>query len=204
MSDGEERSDASLVLGLSLFIMLLAFFIVLNGLSEFSEPKVGAAFESLDTAFAKNILVTEFSENSADERESDAGGAGDSVEELQGILRSILPNLNLNVSPDSGGGNQMVIRMKKGQFAKLSKSMMPVFVRILTQKDQTQSYGVTFTSYVRDPMAREAVTSFKFIDRYVGKMVAAGLPRYRASLSVEKGNPSMMSIGFFPMREGAQ
>ena len=80
---------------LSIFIILLAFFIVLNGLSQYSEPKVGQALESLENAFSQSILPEITDKSSMDEREQNSEGQGDAVKELQGVLKSLLPNLDI-------------------------------------------------------------------------------------------------------------
>lgn len=199
-NEAESGGDTSLVLSLSLFIILLAFFIVLNGLSEFSKPKVDQAFDSLDLAFATNILPADLDKASADERASADSGSGDAVEQLQGILTSLLPDLNMNIGDgDTSSGNIMMIRLPKDRFERLADDLVPLFVRILTQKDQKYEYGLVMDSYVRDTGDDRAFKSFSVLNQYKGMMVRGGLEDYRVSLGVERGNPAMMSISFLPM-----
>ena len=66
----------STLLSLSLFIILLAFFIVLNSLSVFSLPKVDQTFTSLDDAFSTKFIETRFDRKTADERNQSGEGAG--------------------------------------------------------------------------------------------------------------------------------
>lgn len=191
-----------MVLSLSLFIILLAFFMVMNGLSEFSKPKADQAFDSLDIAFSANIVPTDFIKTSPLAVSDMQEGAGDAVEEMQGVLRSILPDLNMTVSPNPNGGNVMQIRIQKTHFERVSADMIPLFNRVLLQKDQKQLYGITLTSYVRDPLSDGARTSFDFIRAYADRMKEAGLPSYRVSLEVEQGNPAIMAIDFAPFDGG--
>lgn len=197
-------SDASLVLGLSLFIILLAFFIVLNGLSQYSEPKVGRALESLETAFAQTILPSETEKSSMDERAQDDTGQGDAVKELEGVLKSLLPNLNMVANPNSNGGSTMAVRMEKGQFERLSNNLIPLFVRILTEKDAELSYGLTFTSYVRNPFGPKAIDSLNMLNGYMNDMLNAGLPSNRMGLNIDQGNPAIIMITFESLPKGLQ
>ena len=115
-NDDSESSQTSLVLSLSLFIILLAFFMVMNGLSEFSKPKADQAFDSLDIAFSTKIAPTDFVKTSANDAAETQDGSGDAVEDVQAVLRSILPDLNMTMSAHPDGGNMMQIRMQKSQF----------------------------------------------------------------------------------------
>lgn len=199
VEDNGEGSQISLILSLSLFIILLAFFIVLNGLSEFSEPKVNQAFDSLDIAFAQNIFPTEYTKKAVSESQSPDGGAGDAVEELQGILKSILPNLNLETNPDATGGQTMMVRMSKDRFEALAADLIPLLVRVLMQKDQKQNYHLVLTSFVRDPLAQSAGRSFAVIDDYYARLIYAGLDAHRLQLRIETGNPALLGLSFYPM-----
>jgi hypothetical protein len=204
MDDDQAGSQSSLVLSLSLFILLLAFFIILNGLSEYSQPKMDQAFDSLDLAFSTNITPTEMTKTAPDEREKNKDGAGDSLEELQGILSSLLPDLNMQMgATPNDDGNEMVLHLPKAQYEKLSVDLRPLFVRILNQKDRTQTYGLTFVSYVRDPLSENAKISLNIVNQYREALIEDGLVAYRASTEIAKGNPAMLAIRFEPYR-GAQ
>lgn len=53
---GDGGNGTDLVLTLALFILLLAFFILLNSMSTFRDEKVGQVLESVDDAFAATTL----------------------------------------------------------------------------------------------------------------------------------------------------
>lgn len=173
----------------------------MNGLSEYSKPKVDQAFDSLDITFSTKIVPSEFTKTAADEREKHQDGQGDSIEELEGILTSILPNLKINMESGENGSQTMTLRISKVKFEKILGDMIPLFIRILTQKDQEQKYGLVLTSYVRDPLNPRAENSLNIIKDYSQKMVAAGLPSYRVSNVISKGNPAMLAISFEPYQE---
>ena len=196
---GTVASQGALLLGLSLFIILLAFFIVLNGLSQYSEQKVGRAIESLETAFSQSIITTPSEKSSMNESQGGDTGQGDSIKELQGVLQSILPNLNMQSNPNPNGGSVMAIRMEKNQFERMSNNLIPLFARILNEKDSTFSYGVSFTSYVRDPASEQANQSFSVLNKYHERMVGLGVSPSRLSMILTRGNPAIIMFTFESM-----
>lgn len=203
-ADSLISSDGSLVLGLSLFIILLAFFIVLNGMSQYSEPKVGKALESLETAFSQSILPAPVEKSAMDERSESDMGQGDAVKELEGVLKSLLPNLNMVANPNPNGGSTMAVRMEKGQFERLSNNLIPLFVRILTEKDAELSYGLTLTSYVRDPFGGRAINSLNVLDGYISRLINAGLPQNRLGMTIDTGNPAIIMFTFESLPKGIE
>lgn len=195
----EDRGGAingSALLSLSLFVILLAFFIVLNAISTYSEVKTGEVFRSIDMAFDIAIPETDFKKSSADDRESQDKNQGDSLEDIQGVLKSILPGLNVDLSEQPNGGKTMAIMMKKDRFEKLSKQLIPVFTRILGVKDGDQDYILRISSSVRDPLSQSAMQSFQVIEKYRTMIVNQGLGRDRIILSIDKGNPAFLIFHF--------
>lgn len=188
--------QGSILLSLSLFIILLAFFIVLNSISNYSEPKVEAAFESLDIAFASEIIASNFEKQNNDEREVGEEGKGDSLEDMQDILRSVLPGLNIELTENPNGGKVMAMRMKKDKFETLSPQLLPLFVRILKIKDGVGDYDLSLSSYVQNTLSRSAGQSFATLSQYKKSLVKKGVNASRVLLSVEKGNPAYLIFHF--------
>lgn len=192
----EAALSGSTLLSLSLFVILLAFFIVLNSISTYSDPKIDAAFDSLDLAFDKNIIQSEFQEQVSDETQTLEAGKGDSIEDMHGILRSILPGLDTQLSENPNGGKIMAIRIKKDQFERLSSRLIPLFVRIMNVKDGENDFELSITSYVQNVLNASARQSFKVIESYQSKIVDGGIAPKRLNLSVEQGNPAYMMFRF--------
>jgi len=186
----------STLLSLSLFIILLAFFIVLNAISTYSETKVDAAFDSLDIAFAPNIIPSEFEEKITDPSQEQEDGKGDSLEDMQGILRSVLPGLDMDLNETPNGGQVMAIRMKKGQFERLTPQLIPLFVRILNIKDGVGEYDLSLSSYVRDTLSSGSRKSFNVLETYKENLIGRGVNPSRILLSVEQGNPAFLVFKF--------
>jgi len=188
--------DAATLLSLSLFILLLAFFIVLNAISNYSQPKVDAAFDSLDIAFTANIRPAEAEQQTPDETQEAEDGEGDSIEDIQGVLRSILPGLDMDLTDDPNGGKTMAIRMKKDMFDRLSPQLIPVFARVLNIKDGEGDYNILVTSYVRNVMTNSARQSYAVLRGYGTEMTAKGIAPNRMHLALENGNPAFMQFRF--------
>ncbi len=196
LDDIQAALSGSTLLALSLFIILLAFFIVLNAISHFAQPKVDAAFDSLDLTFAANILPNPAQEEIMAENQPDEGGEGDSLEDMQDILRSILPGLNVQLNDNPTAGQTMAIRIQKEQFEKLSKQLIPLIVRIMNIKDNDQEFYVKVTSYVRNPLSEDARKSINIIDFYKDEMAQRGITGPRIKLAIERGNPAFLSFEF--------
>jgi hypothetical protein len=194
-----QRIDPSIILALSLFVILLAFFIVLNAISNYSEPKVGAAFESLDNAFSTKIVPTfdlpQTAQTDNQNLENQDGG-GDSIEDIQGVLRSILPGIDSSITETPNGGVLMAIRMKKDQFDKLSNQLIPLFIRILNLKDKSKSFNLEITSYVQNVFSDKAVQSFEIASQIKNEFLKKGLAQDRLVVKIENGNPAYFMFSF--------
>jgi hypothetical protein len=190
-------AQGSVILSLALFIILLAFFIVMNAVSNYSEKKVDGAFASLDYAFSQNILRDDQQLQNNAENTKREKGAGDSIEDIQGTLRAILPGLDMELTSDPNGGQVMAIRMKKDMFDRLSNRLIPVFVRILNVKDGRGVYNLALTSYVRDPLAKSSGLSFGVLQTYRDDFINGNIARKRLLLSLEKGNPAFLQFRFY-------
>ncbi len=195
-NEGGETFGGSTLLSLSLFIILLAFFIVLNAISNYSEPKVDAVFDSIDLAFDTQIIANEFEDQSSDEREVNEDGAGDSMEDMQSMLRSLLPGLDIDLTDAPNSGQTMAIRMKKDQFEKMADRLFPVFARILTIKDGEGQFDLMMVTSVRDPLSSSARRSYDIIKDYKDIMIEKGLDANRVILTIAQGNPAFLTFRF--------
>ncbi len=189
-------AKTSVLMSLSLFIILLAFFIVLNAVSNYSEEKTEKVFDSIDLAFATELIPSTQDNKIMDQSQIQNDGKGDSIENVQDTLRSILPGLDMDLTDDPNGGKVMAIRIKKDQFNNLSSRLIPVLVRIMTIKDGTQSFKMTMTSFVRSPLSRGANTSYRIIDQYRDDFIAKGVNGSRITLALEQGNPAFLMFRF--------
>lgn len=90
VSTGSGESNASQLLALSLFLMLLAFFIVLNAISDFEETKITPILQSLEQSFAKEIPVRD-NNPSVQQSATKSVGEGSVTDKLEALFSSQIP-----------------------------------------------------------------------------------------------------------------
>lgn len=90
------------LLALSLFIMLLAFFIVLNAISTFEEEKVEPIVASLEAAFASKVTASEDVQPSVTKSKQHSINEGNSIERIEALFRSRIPAKNIDKNEHLG------------------------------------------------------------------------------------------------------
>jgi hypothetical protein len=109
VSTGTAKSMGSQVLGLSLFIMLLAFFIVLNAISSFDEVKVDPVMESLGYAFASKMSEPKIDDHPSVRADEDQSiYEGDTIERIRALFNSQIPSSDIVMSHKKG---EMYVRV---------------------------------------------------------------------------------------------
>lgn len=83
---------ANQYLGLSLFVMLLSFFIILNSMSKFEDSKAKSVLSSLDVAFAGGILDREEQAPSLEQAEKLDTNEGDTLDRIEGLFENNISN----------------------------------------------------------------------------------------------------------------
>lgn len=94
-------ASGSQLLGLSLFVMLLAFFIVLNAISSYKEDKVAPVLKSLESSFASKISQRG-DDNSSVTASEDALDEGSAIERMQALFVSQIPAHRAKIDKSSG------------------------------------------------------------------------------------------------------
>lgn len=98
----ESKGFASRMIDLSLFFLLLSFFIVLNSISSYEDNKSKNILESLEYTFATQIVPR----GSQHQVEAGVGGSsiydGDTIDQIQALFRSQLPGDDATVDRVTG------------------------------------------------------------------------------------------------------
>ena len=137
----EDRPSADMpFLTLSVFILLLAFFVILNTNSEFEIRKASPVLESLEKQFAKKFwgpanYSTESSDNTPNL------GEGSAQEILDGLFSSTSISFDIKKIDDSGN---FIISLKKLDF---EKAVQQVISGLLIQG--VANKGKVFESYLK-------------------------------------------------------
>lgn len=94
----DDGGDGATLLYLGVFILLLAFFILLNSISHFHDEKVGAVIHSVDQAFSSQALLT----GAAGDRQHARREAARAVQDLGDLIRAELPLAKVEAGAQTG------------------------------------------------------------------------------------------------------
>lgn len=96
--DRGEGGEGATLLYLGVFILLLAFFILLNSISHFHDEKVGAVIRSVDDAFSTQALLT----GSPGDRQQTRREAARALQDLGDLIRAELPLAKVEAGTETG------------------------------------------------------------------------------------------------------
>jgi flagellar motor protein MotB len=208
---------ANQFLGLSMFIMLLSFFIILNAVSDFDPKKAAPVLNSLSTAFSvEDEMLVDIADKPSD-RDSDAQGT--TLDKIQGLFES---HISGQEAKQNRLGTVLRIRMPFEEFERevsssLSRSaqsnpalatgtkgfFLSTLVSLVDTKGGNDPYKmdmVVFSS--AQQQSDDAKPLAKKIADIASKIERAGLPRKMLSsgLSEETGDNAkgMVDLYFRP------
>jgi hypothetical protein len=119
-------SDTAQMMNLSLFIMLLAFFIVLNAISSYEEVKSAAVRESVAMAFNRDADIRERLSSDAPD-ESKSVNKGDAFDRLEALFDAQIASYEVTRS------NSMGVMMVEMPLEEFSRAVMAVGQKDLTR-----------------------------------------------------------------------
>ena len=212
------QSDTGTLMNLSLFIMLLAFFIVLNSLSSYEEQLVGDVVQSLDTTFSKDPQqrdiapsVTPDPVNSVNE--------GDTFERIDALFQSQIISYKKSISSNRG---KMIIKLPLEKFSRaimaagqkdLTKMrvqrnprgnfMIPTLVSILKSNKKGVTYRMNILLQAPDNPAHfqnQSPTEMAALMRrgsaLTEKLEQGGFPQKLLNIGIAKGDPEIVELVF--------
>lgn len=198
-------------MALSLFLMLLAFFIVLNGISSYEEHKVKPVMQNIKQTFAPRALRSQ-KLPSHKRNPLEAMGEGSTVERLQALFRAQIPSADMTYNSSTG-----VMRVEMA-YAKFERAVMaigqekpdldnpddaprdffvPMLAALLDLDDDGRPYRMAMLrTFKRDPVNRfvkrksmmqkriqsHGTLASKLVDGGVpGKILGVGFQKYEKS-----------------------
>ncbi|MCL4679325.1 MAG: hypothetical protein KJ017_12115 [Alphaproteobacteria bacterium] len=204
-------SMANQYMSLSLFLMLLSFFIIMNGTSGFEESKARPVMRSLSVAFSNTTTeqgeapLSEFVPHSFT-------GEGETLERIESLFNSHLPDAQ---AKRNRLGNMMRIRLPVRSFeigidtteATATGSEKGKFLPMLVALLQSQSAGIPYRMDMMmalpdDPAAlaasnpsalREKLTS---VSTMAQSLERAGIPGTLMGTGLERGENGFIDIYF--------
>ena len=210
---------ANQFLGLSLFIMLLSFFIILNAISSFEITKTQPVLNSLSMTFAAK-QTTEQIVPGKSKSETTQKREGSALDKLEALFKSQIAGVE---TKQNRLGTMMFVKMPFKDFQKAmnntlkapktsatglptgtsdTMNFMPVLVSLL----ETQR-GVTYTmdmSYLTEAepsvLLRDNGSLFNTANRSISNIAKqleqAGLPKFQVSAGLKKGEEGMAHLIF--------
>lgn len=106
---------ANQFMALSLFIMLLSFFIILNSISDFEETKARPILSSLDMAFSSSAIDRDENASVSQQQQQESTKEGDTLDKIEGLFNAQIKSFSLQ---KNRLGTEMYVRMSVEEFEK--------------------------------------------------------------------------------------
>lgn len=217
----EGAKNGSLLMNLSLFIMLLAFFIVLNAISTFEENKVRPIMSSVIVTFSGDAPMQEVMPSiTPDPLESLREGA--TIERIDALFKSQITSYEAQKNESNGVmqidlpldvfssaimaiGQEDLLNVSPDDQLKGKKFFLPTLVSIMGSDEKGVTYRMDMILHVgdnpahmqnREPQKLEQV--MKRAARLAEKLETAGLGQRLISIGTEKGDESTVTLLFRP------
>lgn len=203
---------ANQFLGLSLFIMLLSFFIILNALSDFDDSKAAPVLNSLSETFLN--LDERFVKQGDVPSTGASSNSGTTVSRIYGLFQAHISGLEMR---QNRMGTEMRLHMPFDDFEKIvttslkprksvsvsGDDMKDGFLNMLSSLLDTREEGATYKMdmvyYVSaadtEDIVQKKATS---ISSLAGKIEGAGIPAKMISAGISNGREGMIDIYFRP------
>jgi len=156
--NAEDGMKSGQLLALALFLMLLAFFIVLNAISSFEEVKVTPAMQSLGQTFGTkydNLIIMEVTGTQPSEKEhiDESTGEGSTVEKMQALFESEIAGHKAQINKSDGTlffkapYDEFLDMIMSKEFReanvtseKAEQAFTPTFISLLRQEERGRPY----------------------------------------------------------------
>ncbi len=202
-----QRKDLNVVALLSLKLLLLAFFILLNTLSKFEDEKTRRVLESVNDAFNGQVQ----SVRNADSRSGAVGALNDSrslIAELQRLFKTQLPAVKVKKS-DQAGQFRLELpaqRLFRDGNAQLRRGRMVLLKRVSEALRRRQAagldfrlrlfYGVETTRERRFGAPVPTLLEIRRISRLLEEFEAREVARDRLSMGIEPRQEGRVILEF--------
>ena len=222
-STGTAKSMSGQLLGLSLFIMMLAFFIVLNAVSSYEESKVRPIMESLGYTFASQSMDKDIDDHpSQRENEDTSLDEGETIDRLQALFSAQIPSHEAVVSHRRGVMHVMVpyddfetavmavgqrnaLEQKDKNTKFLAGFFLPTLVALMKTDAVATPYRMDMLLNIEDNPAmlqneqpKQLAKYMKNMSQIAAKIESAGLATKLISTGLQKGEPGMVELLFRP------
>lgn len=201
---------ASQLLALSLFVMLLAFFMVLNAISTFDEKKSRPIIQSIESTFGTETAKGGISpvKSPADVPQTVAMGQGQVFAQIKELFQAEIPSFTSKIFEDN---DMMFVRMKEPEFRAAMgldaqgppNDFVKRLLAITAPKNSELRYEINVLAGVGDNPAYTATkgyarleNSVRLAGQYGERLVAAGLPPHLITAGLQRGRMGFIDIYF--------
>jgi len=221
VSTGDAKSVSSQLLGLSLFIMLLAFFIVLNAISSYEETKVRPIMQSLGYTFASDMVdPSREDEPSVSEDEAKSIEEGDALERIKALFASQIPGYEAALSHRTGAlyvkvpyddfeaavmalGQRNALQQEEKNAQFLKGFFLPTLIALMKTDSMGMPYRMDMVLNLSDNPAalqnerpQQIAAMTKRMAAISQKLEAAGLSTKLVSMGMQKGEVGTIELLF--------
>lgn len=211
--------NATLTMNLSLFIMLLAFFIVINSRSSFEDEKKEATIESIERTFSTKVMRQDVAPSIAEDPYQSIR-EGDTSERIEALFRSQIASFKITSNDRTG---KFVTEMPLDQFSSAVLSLgqkdlmriksadvqgrffLPTLVSIMKSDKAGVSYRMDMMvmldgnpAKIVNEKPQEISAIMKRGGGWAAKLEQAGLDPKLISYGVKKGRQGYIELSFHP------
>lgn len=215
---GSSSSNTGQMMNLSLFIMLLAFFIVLNSISSYEEKKTEEVRQSLDVTFSTDVRREDFNPSITKDPVKSVN-KGDVFERLEALFEAQIIAFEASKSRAKG---VMMVKMSYDDFSKAMKALdqqdltknptrmeahKNVFLPTLVSLMKTNIDGAPTRleiyfhvdenpAQIQNQKPQKLNVVINDVGKYSTLLQNNGLPQKLLNIGVSKGDPKFVQLVF--------
>ncbi len=212
------RGISSQLLGLSLFVMMLAFFIILVAISTYEEVKFRPALASIGFTFSSRVISTPNSSPSVIESDEETIEEGDVLERMKALFNAHIPGQKSFISQSTG---TLYVRVPLDEFEasimavttddaeageqtkEAAKFMLPMLVGLMKGDRIGLSYRMDMNLNVKgnpgkmqNDKPQELSAHIKKMSNIADRLEYAGLEKKLMSAGVQEGPENTVDLMF--------
>ncbi|MBI2235120.1 MAG: flagellar motor protein MotB [Micavibrio aeruginosavorus] len=217
ISPEQRNGIGSQLLGLSLFIMLLAFFMVLNSISQYEQKKSENIFKNLEDTFSASIAQAGNDKPSIIRSDEKHLGEGDVLEQIEAYFTAQIPGFKAVKEKQRG---VMIVHVRKSDFEEavrglgagkkqggndFARGFLPVLVALMRSEQRGLPYRMDITYQMDENPARlqndapqRMAETVHTVAEIAGVIEKAGLKPQLMTIGLQEGNPDTVELVFRP------
>lgn len=210
---------ANQFLSLSLFIMLLSFFIILNTMASFDEDKSNPVIKSLNVALSAKEIEENIAQSTIPEVEESLN-QGSTIDRVEALFDSNISGFQVQ---KNRFGNEMYVTLpleefervmldigqgnisQGGAFGGITGRFIPVLISLLKSEENDMPYRMDILLNIEQNPAQlqntapgQAALLIEKSSTFTKILEEAGLPKILMSTGVEKGQKETIGLSFKP------